>query len=103
MHGALTRSSVLRNGRRCRLVARGRRTCPRLDSGAGLRRATPLRTSIPGWSWPTAGVWEPTQARLWVARLFWWVMQPVVANAYPHADRVTDRETGVGHALDDAV
>jgi hypothetical protein len=31
-------------------------------------------------------VWEPTQARLWDARSFWSVMQPVVTNTYTHAE-----------------
>ena len=51
---------------------------------------------VPGSSDPTAPyehawvvladgqIWEPTQARLWDAGLFWCVMQPVVANTYTH-------------------
>jgi hypothetical protein len=51
---------------------------------------------VPGSSDPTAPydhawvvladghVWDPTQARLWNARLFWCVMQPVVASTYTH-------------------
>jgi hypothetical protein len=40
-------------------------------------------------------VWEPTQARLWDAGLFWCVMQPVVTARYGHAELLAAvRHTG---------
>ena len=62
---------------------------------------------IPGSSDPTAPyehawvvladgqIWEPTQAHLWDAGLFWCVMQPVVANTSTHAELcATSMRTG---------
>jgi hypothetical protein len=40
-------------------------------------------------------VWDPTQARLLGAGLFWCVLQPVVANTYTHAElHPTSMRTG---------